>query len=143
MKEPAPLLFLKIAVFLAYMGIAWGVGNLYPFSVFDMYSFDKADSASHLLVRDSLGVAHEVFDYTAFCYDKQLTVGLASCGPPGSFYSLPRKDLEVLRYVQRHRSRSAQGRPATLVRRIWRLEDKPGPPDYHDCDLLPIRVVTP
>lgn|GEM_PF-3211261 len=118
-------------MFVAYASIATVV-RAYPFSTFDMYAHPE-DTASHLLARDASGHVQELTQFDGWSCDATVeNMGApATCGPLGSFSITTYKDQDLLRWVRTHAGEN--GEPVDIVRRIWQLEERPGPPTMRDC----------
>jgi len=114
-----------------YVGVSFAVRNLYPFSVFDMYSSIRT-SASRIVARDGRGQLAEVQRFEAWSCGGPVDTSPAKCGAPGSYFYVPYLDEEAAGYVAGHAG--AGGTPVEVVRRIWWL-DQPGAPRTTDCVL--------
>jgi hypothetical protein len=116
-----------------YVGIAFAVHNLYPFSMFDMYSYPRS-SASRIVARDRDGVLGEVERYDRWRCDGEIDVSPGRCGAPGSFHYTPYLDASRVAYIGSHSASDGAGEAVDVVRRIWWL-DVPGKPRTTDCLL--------
>jgi hypothetical protein len=123
----------SILVLGGYAGIALAVHNLYPFSVFDMYSRPRI-SASRIVARDESGKLSEVERYDGWRCPAPVDVSPSQCGEPGSFFYTTYLDASRAAYIADHGASDGVGRPVDVVRRIWWL-DEPGPPRITDCVL--------
>jgi hypothetical protein len=130
-----------VVVFVAYASIATVV-RAYPFSTFDMYAHPE-DTASHLVARDATGRVGELTGYVGWSCELSVdSMGLPErCGPLGTFSITTYKDQDLLRWVARHTAADPRAEPVDIVRRIWQLEDRPGPPAIRDCLLGHCRAV--
>jgi hypothetical protein len=136
LRDPSRLA--AVLALLGYLGVALALGNLYPFSVFDMYS-RRFTSASRIVARDAGGHVREVERYARWSCDEPLDVSPGRCGAPGSFFYVPYLDTDGSAYVAAHAG-DGQGQPVDVVRRIWWLEGG-GPPRVEDCLLSRCRAV--
>lgn len=68
-----------------YLAIARGVENLYPFSTFNMYSVERAASASRVLARDAHGAVSEVTGWERWECDAPPDLDAAPCRALGRF----------------------------------------------------------
>jgi hypothetical protein len=117
-----------------YVGISFAVRNLYPFSVFDMYSRSRT-SASRIVARDERGQLAEVERFDAWSCEGPVDTSPGKCGAPGSYFYVPYLDESRAAYVAGHTSPGDDaGAPVEVVRRIWWL-DEPGAPRTTDCVL--------
>jgi len=123
-------------VLAGYVGVSFAVGNLYPFSVFDMYSRART-SASRIVARDARGQIVEVERYEGWQCDGPVDVSPAACGEPGSYFYVGYLDAERAEYIAHHPGADGSRAPVDVVRRIWWLETaaSPGPPRTTDCVL--------
>lgn len=115
-----------------YAAIALAVENLYPVSVFDMYSRPRS-SASRIVARDAAGSLVEVRRYDRWRCEGPLDLSPRACNAPRFDYS-NYLDAEHAAYVASHSTGDGHGEPVEIVRRIWWL-DQPGPPRTTDCVL--------
>lgn len=115
-----------------YVTLALAVTNLYPVSVFDMYSHPRS-SASRIVARDAAGNVREVRRYDRWRCEGPVDVSPRACDTPRFDYS-NYLDAEQAAYVASHSNGDGQGDPVEIVRRIWWL-DEPGPPRTTDCVL--------
>lgn len=119
-------------VLAGYVGVAFAARNLYPFSVFDMYSRPNR-SASRIVARERSGGVAEVERYVDWTCDTPVDTSPDRCGAPGSYFYAPYLDRARAEYVAGHRG-TGDGSPVDVVRRIWWLE-APGAPRVEDCVL--------
>ena len=115
--------------------------NLYPFSIFNMYSTERVDSASRIVARDPDGVAREVDEYEAWHCPAPPDIDPTACPASWPFYYVPYLDREAATHIERHAGVDPRARPVTVVRRIFRLSDASGPPPIEDCVLQNCRAV--
>ncbi|HEY5242726.1 MAG TPA: hypothetical protein VIJ22_14700 [Polyangiaceae bacterium] len=120
-------------VLAGYVGVSLAVGNLYPFSVFDMYSHPQV-SASRIVARDQRGNLAEIERYDRWRCEEPVDVTPAKCGEPGSFHYSIYLDASQAAYIAEHPAKDGSGEPVDVVRRIWWL-DAPGSPRTTDCVL--------
>jgi hypothetical protein len=128
---------LVLCVLVLYCGVSFAVKNLYPFSVFDMYSSHVA-SASRVLARDAGGRAAEVTRFDGWQCDAPVDVSAARCAALPRFDYTPYKDEELAGWVRQHAAPPtspppASAAPVDLIRRIWRLT--PDGDRVEDCLL--------
>jgi hypothetical protein len=146
MAEPSmnpiwrPTAVVAALAFTGYLGVAWGVENLYPFSTFPMYSGAHTATASRVVARDGSGRLHEVEDYDAWTCDLPLRFEVSRCG---DVYHIPYVDLARREYIDGHRAPGQgdpRGEPVDVVRHVWRFSG-PGEPLVEDCLLHRCRAV--
>jgi hypothetical protein len=130
-KDPRrPLAALVLA---GYVGVAFAVHNLYPFSTFDMYSRARS-SASRVVARDASGRVVEVERFDGWRCDGPVDVSPARCGAPGSYFYVPYIDDSRVDYIAKHSSGDGPRESVDVIRRIWWLD--PGEaPRATDCEL--------
>jgi hypothetical protein len=115
-----------------YVGISFAVRNLYPFSVFDMYSRSRT-SASRIVARDEHGQLAEVERFDGWLCEGPVDTSPGRCGTPGSYFYVPYLDESRIEYIAKHPG-DGHGDPVEVIRRIWWL-DEPGAPQTTDCVL--------
>lgn len=131
-----------VCVFAAYVAIARGLGNGYPFSTFDMYADVTEHSASRVLAREESGEVHELRAYEAYRCDGPLELQPAACERNGRYYRIDYVDREAAEYLADQATVPARGEPrrVDVVRRIWRFRG-PGEPEVEDCPVATCRAV--
>jgi hypothetical protein len=113
----------------AYGLVAFGLGNLYPFSTFSMYSAAHQPNASRIVARDRLGALHEVTAFSAWSCDEPPNASGEVCLGNGAIYAIGYIDRASIAHVLEHApaARPAPGATATepvlLVRHVWYLDD--------------------
>lgn len=107
---------------LAYVVLARGVGNLYPFSGFEMYGATRLSTASRIAVVTADGVA-EVERFSRWRCDGPIAIDPRQCVAQWPYFHVEARDLEVLAFVEHAEDPGDDARPATLIRRVWRLGD--------------------
>lgn len=113
---------LVLGVVGAYLATAFGLGNLYPFSVFDMYAGDKASSASRVVARDAEGHLDEVRAWTGWSCDPWPRLDLDACQREPPFYVVPYINREHEQYLSEHRGSPDGGEVVDLVAKVWWLD---------------------
>lgn len=133
--------FSALCVLAGYVAIAQGLGNLYPFSTFEMYAGVSTHSASRVVALDSGGATHEIRDFEAYGCDS-LDLEPASCREHGDYYTIGYVEREAVEYLASPPSAPPHGdaQPIRLVRRIWRFQG-PGQPTIEDCPLARCQAV--
>ena len=119
-----------------YALTARGVGNLYPFSTFEMYGSTTTASASRIVVREG-GEDHEVREYAGFDCDRPVSPDPRACLEQWPFAHLPAVDAATARAINRS---SGRGVEVEVVRRIWRFEPEE---TVVDCVLAVCRAERP
>lgn len=131
----------SLLALLGYLLIARAAGNLYPFSTFNMYSTERLGSASRIVARDAHGDIHELDTFTAWDCPAALDPRPTACPAHWPFYYIPYLDRYAEIRLQARAAALPHAPPVTVIRRIWRLDDRPGPPTIEDCPLLTCRAV--
>lgn len=133
--------FPAACVLAGYVVIAQGLGNLYPFSTFEMYAGVSTHTASRVLALDSAGATHEIRDFEAFRCDS-LDLEPAACRDHGEYYTIGYVEREATEYLAAQATASVHGdeQPVYLVRRIWRFHGG-GQPAVEDCPLASCHAV--
>jgi hypothetical protein len=133
--------FPAACVLAGYVVIAQGVGNLYPFSTFEMYAGVSTHTASRVLALDAAGATHEIRDFEAYRCDT-LDLQPAACRERGDYYSIGYVEREAAEYLAAQASVPPRGDelPIRLVRRIWRFHGT-GEPAVEDCALASCEAV--
>ena len=135
-REPA--VGLGAAVLVTYLLVARGLGDLYPFSTFSMYSAHPTDSGSRIVARDARGGLREVSSYDRWaCPGTEALERADACGVVTAIDYL---DREAREYLDGHAAADTPGsEPVEVVRRAWRFGGDA--PVIRDCPLLRCRAV--
>jgi hypothetical protein len=133
--------FPALCVLAGYVVIAQGLGNLYPFSTFEMYAGVSTHTASRVIAVDPGGGAHEIRDFGAYRCDS-LDLEPSACGEHGEYYTIGYVEREAAEYLAAQSTAATQGEGESvrLVRRIWRFRGT-GQPTVEDCALASCRAV--
>lgn len=128
---------------LAYVAAAHGVGNLYPWSSFEMYGATRLTTASRIAVRvqddaQSVDPVAEIERYSRWRCEAPPVVDPRRCVGQWPYFHVEARDLEVLAHIDAAGDPGDEGRPAVVVRRVWRLGD--GPAQVEDCELARCEV---
>jgi hypothetical protein len=128
-------------VLAGYLAVGRAVGNLYPFSTFEMYAAERPSSASRVFARDAAGAVHEVFDFARWRCDAtaESPIDPMTCRAEWPFEYVPAQDREAAAWIAEHPGPDG-GEAVELVRRVWRLPDRAGAPPSVDCLLARCRV---
>jgi hypothetical protein len=115
----------------AYVGVAHGLGEQYPFSPLHMFSSGK-EVMGQIVARGPDGL-HPVGDYAQFHCDGPMdfTASIA-CGDMGHQSEEDRLSSD---YVNAHLGPVRGGDPVGVVRRIFRIEQPGGPLVTTECEL--------
>jgi hypothetical protein len=135
---PQPRVLVAALALCGYLGIAHSVRNLYPFSTFEMYAGQRADSASRVIARDAAGGLHELDAYEAFRCDGPIPLGHETCAAAWPYAYSIYLDRQAAAFIDTHPGDGTE--PVDVIRRIWRLSDRPGPPPFEDCLLQHCRA---
>lgn len=133
--------FPALCVFAGYVAIAQGLGNLYPFSTFEMYAGVSTHTASRVVAVDPGGGVHEIRDFEAYRCDS-LDLQPSTCSEHGEYYSIGYVERETAEYLAGQSTAPVHGEAQTvrLVRRIWRFQGG-GAPEVEDCALANCQAV--
>ncbi len=127
------------AIFITYLIAARLVGNLFPFSVFDMYQAHAPDVVARVLVLDARGVAAQVDAFEAYvCEGPSLTMREIerTCGPDHRPIDYVVRDQAL--FIREHRgvARSRDGlEPISLVSRVRGSGTEVGDSEVSDCAI--------
>jgi len=125
-----------------YFAISRGFQNFYPFSIVDMYAERHEGSPSRIMALDARGRAHEVTEYVGWQCEGPLSDGSADCPTgPEHILTIGYVDRSAIEHVEAHPGRGPAGEPVQLVRRVWRLSSRSGPPSHADCLMVQCRAV--
>jgi hypothetical protein len=116
-----------------YVLAARGVGNLYPFSTFDMYGSTALDSASRIVAREGEQV-REVERYEHWRCETLPSADPHVCPREWPFVHLESVDRATIRRVREASPPTHDARPVAIVRRIWRFSGDDAPTTA-DCVL--------
>lgn len=136
-----PVRAVSLLALLGYLAIARATGNLYPFSSFNMYSSERVHSASRIVARDAHGSIHELDTFTAWDCPTPLDPRPTACPASWPFYYIPYLDRQAASLLQARAAPRPDAPPVAVIRRIWRLDDRPGAPAIEDCPLVECRAV--
>lgn len=117
----------------AYVAAARGVGNLYPFSTFEMYGGTRLTTASRIAVVDADGV-HEVERFLRWRCAAPIDVDPRRCTKEWPYFHVEARDREVLAHIERAPEPGNDARDVNLIRRVWRATED-GPMIASDCKL--------
>jgi hypothetical protein len=139
--RPDPASTLGAAVLATYLLVAQGIGDLYPFSTFSMYSAHPTDSGSRIVARDASGALRELSAYERWtCPRDGALEQIDACGEVTTIDYL---DREAREYLAEHAGPDAPAPPGSepveVVRRIWRFGGEA--PLVRDCPLARCRAV--
>ena len=102
----------------AYALAARGVENLYPFSVFPMYSGEAGTGTSRVMARTAEGAFVEVTAFERWQCDALPVLETTTCAGVGG---IPYIDREREQYLRAHAGTG--GQPIELVRRVFSFDD--------------------
>lgn len=133
--------FPAACVLAGYFAVAQGLGNLYPFSTFEMYAGVEAHSASRLLARDGDGRVHEIREFSAYrCGPIDLRP--AGCAGGEDYYTIGYVEREAAEDLAARTAAPMSGpaRDVLLIRRVWRFHG-PDAPSVDDCAVATCQAV--
>ncbi len=144
--ERASELRFGVLCLLAYVALSWAVrfdmrlGNqiaslLYPLDTFSMYAGGPGRDASHLLVRDSLGIVHRVTEFRAFdCAAALAETGARCADTHGIQYHYD----DLMRYIESHAGPGTS--EVAIITRTWRIRPGAAPVQMADCIIARCKV---
>lgn len=135
-RSRRPLLVRALVWTAAYVVIARGVGNLYPFSTFEMYGGTQLGSASRIVVRTDDGVA-EVERFESWRCETPPDPDPRICREAWPYFHIEAVDRTAVAWIAAAPPPRGQGRAVTVIRRVWRLAPVF---DVHDCVLAACEV---
>lgn len=144
-RGPRPGLAAVVSLVLGvgYFAVSRGFQNFYPFSVVDMYAGRPDGAPSRIVAVDASGRAREVSAYVGWRCDGPLSEAPVPCAAlPGPMMTIGYVDRDVLAHIAAHPAgAAAAGEPVRVVRRVWQLGARSGPPPHVDCPLASCRAV--
>jgi hypothetical protein len=127
-----------LLVALVYGGVSFGVHHLFPFFVFDMYTFVPHHS-SRVLGKEADGTVHDVAWYGK--WDCPRPIDLEGAGAPCSEWRISHaRDLEARDALRRGATSLPSGPPVTLVRRVVRVDGPAPDSTTMDCVIAECRA---
>lgn len=123
-----------------YFVASRGVRNLFPFTTLDMYAHTGQTSATRIFAVDASGRMHQVTSFDAWSCDKPLDTSQAACPEMSRFDHIDYVSRDIAQHVDEHKGDDPRAEPVRLVRRVWRLDDRTGPPPSEDCTLATCRA---
>lgn len=120
----------------AYVVIARGVGNLYPFSTFEMYGGTRLVSASRIAAQVD-GEIVEVERFSRWRCEAPPDPDPRRCREAWPFFHIEAVDRAAVAWIAAAPPPEGAARSATVVRRVWQLS-----PTFerHDCALAVCEV---
>jgi hypothetical protein len=122
-----------VVIGIAYFTASRGVQNFFPFSALDMYAGSGARTATRLLAVDASGRALQLDQFDQWSCDRKLDADAIACPEQGDVRALAYVNRDLVSYIDQHQGAPVAGESLLLVRRVWKLEDTPGPPPHSDC----------
>lgn len=141
---PRPGLAATVSLVLgaSYFVASRGFQNFYPFSILDMYAERHEGSPSRIMAVGADGRAREVTAYAGWRCDPPLVEARPDCpAVAGHILTINYVDRSALEHIASHPGRGPAGEPVRVVRRVWRLGSRTGPPPHVDCPLAACRAV--
>lgn len=138
-REPAA--WLSAIVFVTYVGVSFGVSDLYPFSTFSMYSENRVTSPSRIAVRDAGGAVRAFGAFARVSCDGPVDVRASRCPALAPFATTGYLDAEDVARLHLEAGADPAAEPVEIIRRVWRVSEAPGAPAIDDCVLARCRAV--
>lgn len=132
-RAPPGAGFLVIASVVTYWLFAHGLGEAYPVSPLGMFR-DALDASSRVVVRRADGQLDEAFHYGDWLCDEPLDLkpgAHPACDDAG--YSPQTTRVED--HIVAHRSAAPVGEAVELVLLTFRVRERGGPIETHECSL--------
>jgi hypothetical protein len=134
------VLVASLTIGAVYFGASRGVENFFPFTVLDMYANPIGAAPSRILAVDARGAAHEVDEYAGWRCASPIEGNLGVCPDARDAQHLGYVDRSAVDHIRAHPG-GGGGESLRLVRRVWRLVDREGPPPSVDCPISVCRAV--
>ncbi len=129
--------WVSLVVLLGYLVLAHTVGNLYPFSTFDMYATSQLSVGSRIIAVDSTGHAHEVRRFTNFACDGPVVLDPETC--PNRHIPYLADALQA--YLTANLTNQSPGGVALqIVQRVWWFAGDGELISVEDCPVLTCRA---
>jgi hypothetical protein len=128
-----------VLLVLAYLTLAWMArfdlrrgeqvaSIVYPLDTFSMYAPNPAPRISHILVRDSAGVAHRVTSFRSFACTEPLRGSEVRCTDRRGFqYHYD----DLITYIEAHPGGGAEA--VEVISRTWEVPPGGAPQQVSDC----------
>lgn len=126
---------LAIGLLLIYVVVARGVGNLYPWSTFEMYGGVGSNTASQIVVRDAQGQIVPVNSFRRYNCNRKIQADPQVCGELWPFDHLPYKDAAAAQRINGARAPTQASQQVEVLRRVWRFVPELSAPQVRDCSL--------
>jgi len=137
--------FVVVSCFFAvsYFLISRGCENFFPFTDLDMYAGWITRTSSRILAETAPGRVVEVERFTHWRCDAQIEPDRTHCAGFPHYDSISYVDRDLIEHIRRHPGTGAEpgSAPLTLIRRVWFLDDRVGPPPHRQCTLTRCRAV--
>ncbi|HWB77798.1 MAG TPA: hypothetical protein VG755_22680 [Nannocystaceae bacterium] len=117
---------------LGYLAAARGVGNLYPFSTFEMYGATRLVDASRIVVREGDDV-HELDRFAHWRCDRVPDPDPRSCVASWPFFHIEAADRAAIDRIASASAPIGDASTVEIVRRVWRLDGDAV--RVEDCEL--------
>jgi len=117
-----------------YVVAARGVGNLYPFSTFEMYGATRLVDASRIVAIGQDG-PHEVERYSRWRCDPAPDPDPRTCDESWPFFHIEASDRAAIDHVRSAAAPASGASSVVLVRRVWRLDERDASVRVEDCEL--------
>ena len=127
----------------SYVFISRGCENFFPFSAMDMYAGWITRTSSRILAETASGRVVEVERFTHWRCDRRPDPSHVQCEGLSHYESISYVDRDLIEHIWQHPGTGTEpgAVPLTLVRRVWYLDDRVGPPRHVQCLLVRCRAV--
>lgn len=129
----------SVVIGAVYFVMSRGVENFFPLTVADMYANRMGDAPSRIVALDARGVAHEVDGFVGWRCEGSVDDAPRRCAGVGDVDTIGYVDRSIAAHIRENPGDGA-GEPLRVVRRVWRLDARPGPPPRVDCPIVACRA---
>lgn len=119
---------------LGYLAIARGLGNLYPFSTFEMYGATPLVDASRIVALTDAG-PRELGEFSRWRCDVPPDPDPRVCAASWPFFHIESVDRGAIDRVRAAAPPNGAATEVVIARRVWRLGERDAVLTIEDCEL--------